>query len=78
MAPLLLAELADLAGAPLPAPVHLAAHRWRFSLLEQALGEPFLWDPALRLGYASDGCLGGRVEAAWLSGRALGEAVAAA
>lgn len=76
VAPLLLAALADLAGAPLPAPLHLAAHRWRLSLLEQALGAPFLWDPALRLGYASDGCLGGRVEAAWLSGRALGAALA--
>jgi len=75
VAPRLLAALAERAGAPLPAPLHLAAHRWRFSLLERALGAPFLWDPALRLGYASDGCLGGRVEAAWLSGRALGEAV---
>ncbi len=78
VAPLLLAALADLAGAATPVPLHLAAHRWRFSLLERALGEPFLWDPALRLGYASDGCLGGRVEAAWLSGAALGAAIARA
>jgi predicted NAD/FAD-dependent oxidoreductase len=71
----LLAAFADLAGGPLPAPTFAAAHRWRYSLLEEPLGEPCLWAPGRRLGYASDGCLGGRVEAAWDSGAALAEAL---
>ncbi|MBY0335497.1 MAG: FAD-dependent oxidoreductase, partial [Acetobacteraceae bacterium] len=73
--PRLLAAFADLAGLALPAPGYAAAHRWRYSLLEAPLGEPCLWDPALGLGYASDGCLGGRVEAAWDSGAALAAAI---
>lgn len=52
-------------------PLFATAHRWRFSLLESPLGTPCLWDPAQGLGYASDGCLGGRGEAAWDSGEAL-------
>ncbi len=67
----LLAALANLSAAPLPAPFMAVAHRWRYSLLEAPLGEPCLWDAAMRLGYASDGCIGGRAEAAWQSGAAL-------
>ena len=54
---------------------HLAAHRWRYALVEEAIGEPCLWSPTLRLGVAGDGCLSGRVEAAYLSGRALADRV---
>jgi predicted NAD/FAD-dependent oxidoreductase len=53
-------------GAPA---LFAVAHRWRFALLEAPLGESCLW--AGGLGYASDGCLGGRGEAAWDSGMAL-------
>lgn len=67
-----------LAALRAPAPLFAVAHRWRFSLLEVALGQPCLWDPALRLGYASDGCLAGRAEAAWESGQALAQRVLAA
>ena len=49
----------------------IVAHRWRYALVEQAAGLPCLWDgPALR-GACGDWCLGGRVEAAFDSGRAL-------
>jgi predicted NAD/FAD-dependent oxidoreductase len=58
-----------LAALPSPEPLFASAHRWRFSLLEQPLGEDCLLDGAL--GYASDGCLGGRAEAAFESGAAL-------
>lgn len=58
-----------LAALPAPEPLFAQAHRWRFSLLEAPLGEECLLDGTL--GYASDGCLGGRAEAAFESGAAL-------
>jgi renalase len=76
VAPALLAALAAQLGRHLPEPVWIAAHRWRYALVTAALGEPCLWDPALRLGLCGDWCLGPRVEAAFLSGLALGEAIA--
>ena len=73
----LMAALASFSAAPLPAPFMAVAHRWRYSLLEAPLGEPCLWDDAARIGYASDGCIGGRAEAAWQSGAALAAQVLA-
>ncbi|MCA3352409.1 MAG: NAD(P)-binding protein [Roseomonas sp.] len=73
----LLAALASFSAAPLPAPFMAVAHRWRYSLLEAPLGEPCLWDGTARIGYASDGCIGGRAEAAWQSGAALAARVLA-
>jgi predicted NAD/FAD-dependent oxidoreductase len=73
----LLAQLAAFSAAPLPAPFMAVAHRWRYSLLEAPLGEPCLWDATARIGYASDGCIGGRAEAAWDSGAALAAKVLA-
>ena len=73
----LLAALAAFSAAPLPAPFMAMAHRWRYSLLEAPLGEPCLWDATARIGYASDGCIGGRAEAAWDSGAALAARVLA-
>lgn len=75
--PALLAGLAGLAGAALPAPTYAAAHRWRYSLVEVPLGAPCFWDPAARIGLAGDWCLGGRAEAAFDSGTALAEALLA-
>ena len=60
---------------PTPAPIHLQAHRWRYSLVERPLGEPCLWLPEARLGLAGDWCFGGRAEAAFDSGRALATAI---
>lgn len=71
----LLAALGALAGAALPEPLHAAAHRWRYSLVEAPLGEPCLADPALRLGLGGDWCLAGRAEAAFESGAALAAAL---
>lgn len=56
-------------------PDFAAAHRWRYALVEEALGEPFLWDGALGLGACGDWCIGARVEAAFDSGDALGVAI---
>jgi predicted NAD/FAD-dependent oxidoreductase len=53
-------------------PVFIRAHRWRYAKVSRALGQPFLWDSTQRLGLCGDWCLGGRLEAAYLSGHALG------
>jgi predicted NAD/FAD-dependent oxidoreductase len=53
-------------------PTHATAHRWRYALAETPLGEAFLWDAETRLGLCGDWCLGGRLEAAFCSGAALG------
>jgi len=54
----LLALLAERAGTTLPAPVHAAAHRWRYARAEVPLGAGCLADPAARLVIAGDWCLG--------------------
>ena len=56
-------------------PVHAAAHRWRYSLVEKPVGEPYLLSDDGRIGAAGDWCLAGRVEAAFESGRQLAAAV---
>ena len=58
-------------------PIHAAAHRWRYSLVEVPLGRPCLADAALGLGLAGDWCLAGRAEAAFDSGTALAAALLA-
>jgi renalase len=79
VADLLRAELARMLGRAMPEGGirYAAAHRWRYALVEEAVGEPCLWMADERLGVAGDGCLGGRVEAAYLSGFALAERVLA-
>ena len=55
------------------APVHRAAHRWRFARTKAPLGQACLSDPA-GLVVCGDWCLGGSVEAAFDSGRAAAAA----
>ncbi|MBM3873879.1 MAG: hypothetical protein FJ382_09140 [Verrucomicrobia bacterium] len=57
--------------------VSAALHRWRYSEPVGSLPRPFVWIPELSLGFAGDAFLGGRVEAAALSGQALGHHLAA-
>ncbi|MEL6920901.1 MAG: FAD-dependent oxidoreductase, partial [Pseudomonadota bacterium] len=56
-----------------PEPAYLAAHRWRYSLVEKPLGSPFLGSRCGRVFAAGDGMLGGRAESAFESARALGD-----
>ena len=70
----LLAEFRALTGQS-ATPAETRAHRWRYALVETALGTPCLWDAATRIGACGDYCLGGRVEAAFDSGRALAASV---
>lgn len=68
----LLAALAEAAGGPLPAPVAVSAHRWRYA--RSAPGtDTALWSAATGLGCCGDWLTGPRVEGAWDSGVALAE-----
>ncbi len=60
-----------------PAPLAQAAHRWRYALAERPLGRDCVWDAGRGIGLAGDFCLGARAEAAFLSGRALAQAMLA-
>lgn len=64
----LLAAFAALGGPP---PLAATAHRWRYADTEPALTQGSWWDAQMRLGLCGDWLHGGKVEGAWLSGRAL-------
>ncbi len=51
------------------------AHRWRYALTTQALGQAFTWDASMKLGTCGDWHLGHRVEDAFVSGLELALAV---
>jgi renalase len=68
----LLAVLAEAAGGPLPAPVAVSAHRWRYAR-SAAGGHGVLWSAEASLGCCGDWLIGPRVECAWDSGVALAE-----
>lgn len=77
------AALGAVAGGPLPEATFARAHRWRFALAAAPAGEPCLFDAAAGVAACGDWCLGGRIEAAYLSGaaaagRILGRSPAAA
>lgn len=72
----LLAAFAAATAQDLPAPIAISVHRWRYAKSGR-LGRDAVWDGERRLGLCGDWLLGGRVEAAWLSGRRLADAVIA-
>jgi predicted NAD/FAD-dependent oxidoreductase len=72
---LLLEAFSRALGGPVDAPVHLAAHRWRFALPNEPLAQACLADPELRVVACGDWCGGPRVEGAFLSGLAAAHAV---
>ncbi|WP_018229780.1 NAD(P)/FAD-dependent oxidoreductase [Methyloversatilis universalis] len=74
---LLTAAFAEALGQAVE-PVQRCAHRWRYARVLEPLGQPCLWDADARLGYASDGCLGERIEDAFDSANALADRVLAA
>jgi renalase len=74
----LLEAFGKLSQDPLPAPTHVAAHRWRYAKTQVPLGTPFLEIDAGGLYAAGDWCLGARVECGFDSGRALAERILSA
>jgi predicted NAD/FAD-dependent oxidoreductase len=75
-AELLLESFNRALGRHIEAPIHLAAHRWRFALPTEPLAQACLADPELRVVACGDWCGGPRVEGAFLSGRAAARLVA--
>ncbi len=71
----LLAELPGFVGTEIPEPVFQQAHRWRYALVSQPLGSPFLLDRERGIGLCGDWCIAPRIEAAWTSGAELGAAM---
>lgn len=61
-----------------PEPLWLHAHRWRFARTAHAMPDGHHVDMDVQLGICGDWCGGGRVEGAWLSGRALADTLVAA
>lgn len=74
----LLDRFSERVGRALPRTLVADAHRWPHARAEAPLGEPCLFDADAGLGFCGDWCLGARAEAAWLSGAALGAALAEA
>lgn len=72
-AAMLLAAFREVTGIGAVSPRHIEAHRWRYALVTEPVGQPALFDAASGLGICGDWCLGGKVEAAFLSGRAMVE-----
>lgn len=52
-------------------PAEWSAHRWRYADVPSKSGPGCAWDEAKNLGLCGDWLNGGKVEGAWLSGRAL-------
>ncbi|NMW31818.1 NAD(P)-binding protein [Altererythrobacter sp. RZ02] len=77
-APKLLARFFEEAGITAVTPTYLTAHRWRYSMPRPNATPRVLWDEKRRIGAAGDWLVKPKVEGAWLSGRAMAEAVVAA
>jgi predicted NAD/FAD-dependent oxidoreductase len=74
VAALLLAAFRRLGG---PEPGAVTLHRWRYAKAAAASSQRAVWLPAVQVGLCGDWLGGGRVEDAWLSGRALAMSVMA-
>ncbi|MFL0356160.1 NAD(P)/FAD-dependent oxidoreductase [Erythrobacter sp. GH1-10] len=75
--PILLEDFFAQTGAEAVTPIHLAAHRWLYAMVQAVDGEPARFDDELCIGIAGDYLHSPRVEGAWLSGVALAEKVLA-
>ncbi len=75
VAPMLLADFFAAIGTAPVEPQHLDAHRWLYAQPEAHKGEGALFDSDRGVGIAGDWLHSPRVEGAWLSGRALAQAV---
>ena len=67
----LLGLLQEALGESLPEPIHLSAHRWRYSRPNPTESLNALWDSAVNIGVCGDWLIAPRIESAWLSGQRL-------
>lgn len=75
IAKLMLPMLAEVIDVAPQSALYAAAHRWRYARTTTPLGEPFLSSDDGTLHVGGDWCLGARVEAAWVSGTAIADAI---
>ncbi len=68
-------EVSHVLGLPPVRPSQMTAHLWRHGLVEQHLGEMYVYSQEHRVGVAGDWCLGRLAEHAYESGLALGRAI---
>lgn len=54
---------------------HIALHRWLYAYSDTGVGQDCLIDPAMGVVLAGDWCVGGRVEGAYVSGRAAANSI---
>lgn len=73
----LLTAIAELEGIEIPAPAHVAIHRWRYARVENENTPGVLWDEEQGLAACGDWTHGRRVEDAFLSGLSLGKQIKA-
>ncbi len=60
---------------PAVRPAHMAAQLWKYGLVDQSLGETFIYSTHYKIGTAGDWCLGRLAEHAYDSGQGLGRAI---
>jgi predicted NAD/FAD-dependent oxidoreductase len=68
----MLKSASALLGLPLQNAPHIALHRWLYASNKSSPDTPCLTDEGMVV--SGDWCLGGRVQGAWLSGRAAAQA----
>lgn len=71
----LLKAFGQIIAHPLPPVFYATAHRWRYALTTKPLGQSHLSSDDNTLLICGDWCLGARIEEAFHSGRATGEAL---
>ena len=68
-------EVCNVLSLPPIRPAQISAHLWRHGLVEESLGETFLFSTQHLVGVAGDWCLGRMAEHAYESGSGLGRAI---
>jgi renalase len=69
------AEVSRHLGLKPATPSQISAHLWRYGLVDQSLGESFIYSTHYKLGVCGDWCLGRLAEHAYESGQGLGRAI---
>jgi renalase len=70
------AEVSRHLSLPAVTPQQMTATLWRYGLVDQSLGESFIYSTHYKIGAAGDWCLGRLAEHAYESGQGLGRAIA--
>jgi renalase len=69
------AEVTRALSLPAVQPAQMTAYLWRHGLVDQSLGESYLYSSTHKVGVAGDWCLGRLAEHAFESGHLLGKAI---